>query len=80
TNLKGEKVLDDFCEAMGVPSGSLSMVMPEKVWSALYQTVDKVAVDNKLKGNISRAGSVIRWRLKNHKDGYLITIQKDDMK
>ncbi|MCP5007142.1 MAG: hypothetical protein GY941_24845, partial [Planctomycetes bacterium] len=47
TNLKGEKVLDDFCEAMGVPSGSLSMVMPEKVWSALYQTVDKVAVDNK---------------------------------
>ena len=79
TNDNGKKILDVFCEAMGVPSGSLSIVLPEEVWSALYQTVDKVAVDNQLKGKISNSGTEIRWRLKNHADSYAIIIQKSDM-
>ncbi|MCP5005152.1 MAG: serine/threonine protein kinase, partial [Planctomycetes bacterium] len=79
TNENGVKILDVFCEAMGVPSGSLSLALPNEVWKALYQTVDKVAVDNQLKGNISRPGAEIKWRLKTHADSYSIIIQKSDM-
>lgn len=78
-NNNGRNLLNTFCEAMGIPSGSLSIVLPEKVWSALYQTVDKVAVDNQLKGSISNSGSEVKWRLKNHADSYAIIIQKADM-
>ncbi len=78
-NNNGKNLLNTFCEAMRVPSGSLSIVLPEEVWSALYQTVDKVAVDNQLKGNISNSGTEITWRLKNHADSYAIIIQKADM-
>lgn len=79
TDGNGKKLLDVFCEAMGAPSGSLSIALPEEMWSAVYQTVDKVAVDNDLKGHISRSGSVVKWRLKNHADGYAIIIQESDM-
>lgn len=78
-NNRGKTLLNTFCKAMGVPSGTLLIALPEVVWSAVYQTVDKVAVDNELKSQVSNSNSVVKWRLKNHTDGYAIIIQKADM-
>jgi hypothetical protein len=75
----GRALLDKYCGAMGFQSGSLQIVLPGKFWAAVYQTLNKVAVDNKLMDAVYRPDKDVNWRLKGNNGNYSIIIQKSDL-
>ena len=81
TNDTGRKLLDDYCGAMGIPSGSLQITLPRDLLAAVYQTLFKVAVvDNEIDvDTVFKKDKEVSWRLKGNKDGYSILIQKSDI-
>lgn len=80
-NDTGRKLLDNYCDAMGISPGSLQITLPRSLLAAVYQTLFKVAVvDNKIDvGTIFKEDKEVSWRLKGNKDGYSILIQKSDI-
>jgi len=80
-NNVGRALLKKYCDALGTLPGSLQIILPGKLWAAIYQSLFKVAVENKLIGPVyNYEGKEVSWRLKSHgKNDYSIIIQKSDL-
>ena len=78
-NGRGEDLFGEYCKAMSTPSGSLSITLPEKLWSAVYQTISKVAIDNNRMGAISKPGTEVYWRLSGTIENYAIVVNTSDL-
>lgn len=78
-NGRGEELLGEYCKVMSLPPGSLSITLPEKLWSAVYQTVSKVAIDNNRMGAISKPGIEVYWRLSGTLENYAIVVNTSDL-
>jgi hypothetical protein len=76
----GTSLLSEYCVSMK-SHGSLKIVLPKTFWAAIYQTLDKVAVENKQVGEVYDAGEKeVSWRLRSHGESdYSIIIQKSDL-
>lgn len=78
-NGRGEELLGEYCKVMSLPPGSLSITLPEKLWSAVYQTISKVAIDNNRMGAISKPGTEVYWRLSGTPENYAIAVNTSDL-
>ena len=76
----GTSLLSEYCVSMK-SHGSLKIVLPKTFWAAIYQTLHKVAVENKQIGKVYDAGEKeVSWRLRSHGESdYSIIIQKSDL-
>ena len=78
-NGRGEELFGEYCKVMSIPPGSLSITLPEKLWSAVYQTISKVAIDNNRMGAISKPGTEVYWRLGGTIENYAIVVNTSDL-
>ena len=82
TNETGRKLLDNYCALLNVPLGSISLILPDELWYAVYQTLNKIYndVDIRSRKTIYKSGTEVGWSLRSHAGGsYAIIIQKQDV-